>query len=1521
MTARTQPAWLAILVWVAALVLVPAACLAAGDVSAVLRSAHFAEPLVATGPTTAADDQALAEAVAAYERRSRPDDLEALTGFLSAHPESGWAPALLTNLGLSYLHDGYFTRALDAWQRAWTVGKAATEPHARALVDRAVGELARLYATLGKMDELAALFDEIGTRPITGSATEAVQTARETLALVHKEHRHLFNCGPTALKALMLAQGAKFEQVDFLQWYAAGPNGTSLAEVAGLADQAKFSYRLIFRQPGQPVPGTAIVHWKVGHYGAIVGQANGRYQVRDSVFPGQELWVTPTALDAEASGYFLVPAASPGGAGWRAVDKDEAGRVWGKGHSDGTPPGGGASDVSAKAPPKSPGSVQIIRGPGSGNSGKGTGSGGSGKGKGSEGGKGSSSDDSPGSGCGGGGMCGYDIKEATVSLTLSDVPVGYSPPIGPSVQIGISYNQREDSQPANFNFFNVSPKWTLSWLSYVTDDPSNPGATVSRYVSGGGAFYYTGYTVGTGRFAAQSTDGSILVLASQTPVTYQRQLSDGSVEIYAQSDGSTAYPRNIFLSRVIDPQGNAVTLTYDSQQRLVSLTDAAGRQTTFGYDRAAQPLLVTRITDPFGRSATLGYDVSGRLVSITDTIGITSSFTYDAYSLVNSLTTPYGTTTFAYTAPGTGGPPRFVDVTDPLGYHEREEWLEPAPIPDSDPSATVPQGMPIPLTNQYLTYRDSFHWDRNAYALAGCTPTGGCDYTKARDRHFTHVLNTSLKSTTIESVKYPLENRIWYSYPGQASSIYTGTYNQPTAAGRVLDDGTTQLSQYSYDTAGYFKLTQVIDPLGRTTSFAYANHVDLAAISRTTAYGNQITLAQFAYDTRHRPILATDAAGQTTRYAYNAQGQVTAVTNALGQTTGLQYDGLGRLTTVVNANGATAATFTYDGFDRVATYTDSEGWTVAYQYDAADRVTKITYPDGTNRTYAYDKLDLAPYQDRRGRLWTYTHDADRRLTQVTDPLGHRTQFGTNGLGERTSLTDANGNTTHWTYDVQGRLASKHYADGSAVTYSYENTTSRLKAVTDALGQTRQYGYANDNRLAGIAYLNAVNPTPTVAFADDPYFPRRLSMTDSTGTTRYSYVPVGTLGALGIQQESGPGGATIAYVYDALGRLSARTVAGAGAESFQYDALGRLTGHGNDLGQFTLSWLGQTEQITGRQLANSTLSTALSYLSNSGDRRLAGIANVGLSSGQYTAYAFTSTPENQITGITTTSDAAPAYPSPMQQSAAYNNLNQLTTLGTQVLTWDADGNLLADGQRSYTWDAANRLIGIGYPGQAGKQTSFAYDGLGRRIAITSTPAGGGGAVTTAYVWCDSEICQARTLAGTVQRSFYAEGEFVPGTPAQSLYYGVDHLGSVRRVFASTGTAPAYDFDPYGAPLQFLVPNTDYGYAGMLYNTDSGLYLTRHRAYDPSVGRWLSRDPIGEDSDPAANLYGYVGEDPIGYTDANGDVRSKPFRCSNCGAPHGGLYDQYCPECYQKSLDPNGGVPPPSPKPIEPTQCPK
>lgn len=148
------------------------------------------------------------------------------------------------------------------------------------------------------------------------------------------------------------------------------------------------------------------------------------------------------------------------------------------------------------------------------------------------------------------------------------------------------------------------------------------------------------------------------------------------------------------------------------------------------------------------------------------------------------------------------------------------------------------------------------------------------------------------------------------------------------------------------------------------------------------------------------------------------------------------------------------------------------------------------------------------------------------------------------------------------------------------------------------------------------------------------------------------------------------------------------------------------------------------------------------------------------------------------------------------------------------------------------------------------------------------------IKTWYVWCGSNLGQARNATNAVTRAYYDEGEFVPGTPAQYYYYGADQIGSIRRVFTSAGSAPAYAYDPYGKSLEVTTRLTDIGYAGMFFSADSGLYLTQFRVYDPNAGRWLSRDPSGEGSDPASNLYAYVRGSPIALMDPSGTVPGQP-----------------------------------------------
>jgi RHS repeat-associated protein len=155
------------------------------------------------------------------------------------------------------------------------------------------------------------------------------------------------------------------------------------------------------------------------------------------------------------------------------------------------------------------------------------------------------------------------------------------------------------------------------------------------------------------------------------------------------------------------------------------------------------------------------------------------------------------------------------------------------------------------------------------------------------------------------------------------------------------------------------------------------------------------------------------------------------------------------------------------------------------------------------------------------------------------------------------------------------------------------------------------------------------------------------------------------------------------------------------------------------------------------------------------------------------------------------------------------------------------------------------------------STFAYDALGRRVAITD------GATATRYRWCGERICAARTPAGAISARYFSQGE-MNGTT--SRYYATDHLGSVRSLMDNTGSAKGTAiYHAYGKPtLTGEIPT--FAYAGMFYHQASGLYLTQYRAYDSSVGRWISRDPVGEPG--GTNLYAYVGNNPLQYVDLFG-----------------------------------------------------
>ena len=293
---------------------------------------------------------------------------------------------------------------------------------------------------------------------------------------------------------------------------------------------------------------------------------------------------------------------------------------------------------------------------------------------------------------------------------------------------------------------------------------------------------------------------------------------------------------------------------------------------------------------------------------------------------------------------------------------------------------------------------------------------------------------------------------MWHAYAGQQSSgTRVGTYRQPITTARVLDDGSTQIWQATYNGKG--NLTSQTDPIGRETTYTYAtNNIDLLEVRQTTGSLNDLLVSYDDYTSGDQPETLTDAAGETTVFTYNAAGQVLAVTNPLSETTTYAYDADGYLTSVTGSATGATRTYAYDDYGRVASITDSDGYEVVAEYDALGRATQFTYPDTTHEDITYDKLDAVSRRDREGKITRTFYDALRRVVSVRDPLGRTIMQQWCGCGSLDKLIDPKGQSTTWERDVQGRVTREIRADGATDTdYVYETTTSRLKTVTDPQG--------------------------------------------------------------------------------------------------------------------------------------------------------------------------------------------------------------------------------------------------------------------------------------------------------------------------------------------------------------------------------------------------------------------------------------------------------------------------------------
>ncbi len=240
-----------------------------------------------------------------------------------------------------------------------------------------------------------------------------------------------------------------------------------------------------------------------------------------------------------------------------------------------------------------------------------------------------------------------------------------------------------------------------------------------------------------------------------------------------------------------------------------------------------------------------------------------------------------------------------------------------------------------------------------------------------------------------------------------------------------------------------------------------------------------------------------------------------------------------------------------------------------------------------------------------------------------------------------------------------------------------------------------------------------------------------------------------------------------------------------------------------------------------------------------------------------------------------------------QTRTHNKQNEITAVsGATSPTFDANGNMTTDETgKQYVYDAWNRLKVVKNSGGTTLKT-YVYDALGRRVTETA-----GGATTDFYYSASWQVLEERDAARTndtkvryVWSPVYVDAMILrdrdtadDGTLEERLWVQQDANFNVTALVDDNGdVVERYVYDPYGEVTVLdetwsVIGSSAYGWLhlhqGGRLDTVSGLYHFRNRDYSPTLGRWVTRDPIGYFSSDV-NLYTYnnnavtISQDPSG-----------------------------------------------------------
>ena len=892
--------------------------------------------------------------------------------------------------------------------------------------------------------------------------------------------------------------------------------------------------------------------------------------------------------------------------------------------------------------------------------------------------------------------------------------------------------------------------------------------------------------------------------------------------------------------------GGSTIIGTGHQTSLVNSTsDSLNRQTAYTYDQNGYGFL-TSSTDSLNRTTSYTRTVYGNLLSITYPDNSTESWTRDDLDLVLTHTDGLG---------------RVTTIT-----RDTQHRVTRIDYPNSS-FETFAYNSLGEVTSHHLRNggTESSVYDARGLKASYTDALGNvtaCTY-DANDRLAT--VTDALNHTT----SYAYNERGLVTAVNHADGSFTtygyDAYGNRTSITNELGNMWTSV----YDEFKRLKLST--DPLNRTTSYSYELPGGVCGCTHSNALPTSITLPSgkkttYAYDSEWQKTGETVGFGTadaaTTSYVYNTVGNVTSMTDPRGKIWLRAYNNRDWVASITDPLSH-ATQYSYDVVGNKLTETRPDNGVTTNAYDVMNRLTSTTDPKSETTAFAYDNADnLLTLTDARSNVSSYTYDLLNRKLTKRYPDASTEQWSYDIVGNPATYTTRAGQVCTYTHDNRNRNTLYTWSDGTPGSTKTYDAANRLLTNTNGVSAL-SYAYDIANQLLGetsdLSAINSQLSTKTVSYTYD-VDGNRSSLTQPAGNV-ITYAYTGRNQVATINLDGPPPLAS--YSYDLNGNRLGKALENSTSTAYTYDDANRLTNLAHTFTGNSASFAYTYNSVDARTSRVETSGTSVTVTDTYGYDAIDQVTGVGYGSGRNVSYSYD--PLGNRTSMTD-SGTPTAYTA--------NSLNQYTAVGgLSALAYDGNGNLTGYTGWSYSYDAQNRLISVS-GGPSSLMATFAYDARNRCVSrmINGT--------ATYFTYDGWSLIEDRDATDT-QLACYIHGATIDESLAMIVSSGVhfyhqDALGSTVRITNTSGQVEeSYTYDVFGAvtikdgsgnPLTSSAVGNRFLFTGREWVKDVGLYDYRNRMYSSDLGRWLSRDPIGENG--GINLYGYVGNGPINAIDPLG-----------------------------------------------------